>query len=1175
MNRFRGSVLAALNIVYFSLLLSGQIDDIPTFSNCEDVGISDCSTYDYTQPIHIYLDENVDLTNFELIQYQANCVGSSSTYSLENKEYFGFTAYDETLDIGIQIRNCISSVDQTKAGGQVAALSSCADLSAIMQFNFCTNSGPRVFGDVDTSRIATGLTVGCEYYLLFDGYNGSGCEFIITFNNYTEPIFLPEISCADITNNNCNVLEESCENQTIICDSTSFTIYSDTLGTWGCIEYEFLLFDENNDTLDKQYVDFLDFQYQDFDAGTYYYQINANHKCDTISIIDTFYVTGVDTLFLNDEFLCPEDIGSFTFPPNWVNHGHVLTPGLDTIFTYRYLNTCRCNIVDAFHMVIPTIAESGIVDTLICSSFDPFDFNGIMVTSPMEGMEVLLPDASHYGCDSAAILNVYKPTFDNDFEIISCHEDSITIELELSNVSSFVDSFQLAWWQNNIVISNNFVLTIPLYEAVDLSIEWYVGQIPTCIEFVLTDHLFVPIGSGDFILPSYTCESSNDSILFIFDLPAYDNPALVITELSTYGGIQNGNEWLFTGLNEHDEVIFEWFTTIENICSTSPDTFSCSLDCVPYDIVFPMNGNTYCWNSEMAPIELGYGATPNFNEPANVLISPSTNLIGFDFIPISNVDSVYTFYLNYNEMDCSYLDSFNIEVFYEPFIEINTLDTSICISESIVLTDLFNVNGSYSTFEFDGVVDHINNSDINNFEVAWDNPGDYTIEYWVTTLNCESNKLDVMVTVEDTFNLNLECSNDQDGLHFSWFDIPCLDSFEIYINNQWIGFQTEPTILLDTFPSETTVEIMVVPMGYCQCAYSAQSMSCETADCPEISMVLNHSDTLICTNDIPNSYKLSVVEMNNPLLDINEIVWSGPNIDALGNIDIKSLALGTHQFSAEYIFDANCTYSVSIEIEMVELGITTFEIFQPKCIEETYGLVVFDQMANGNPDSIFINGIKVPWITEMYFDLGNSDVLIQNNDGCEEQFGINIIPPTSQTIAIIGNDGTIINGENVSLSYTSSVPMDSVAWYIEGTLICSGVDCNPILLTEFDSELVNICIEGYFFGACQVSQCIELKIEEPASIFIPNIISLNDDGVNGNWIIGSNQDLEIVKVEVFDRWGNKVFEDKNVVVNGSHTLWDGKYNGESVVSGVYIYSIEFLDEFGQNQHMVDDITIIR
>lgn len=69
---------------------------------------------------------------------------------------------------------------------------------------------------------------------------------------------------------------------------------------------------------------------------------------------------------------------------------------------------------------------------------------------------------------------------------------------------------------------------------------------------------------------------------------------------------------------------------------------------------------------------------------------------------------------------------------------------------------------------------------------------------------------------------------------------------------------------------------------------------------------------------------------------------------------------------------------------------------------------------------------------------------------------------------------------------------------------------------------------------------------------LPNVLTPNGDGKNDLFQpFPDYRFVEAVKFEVFNRWGAKVFESNDILIN-----WDGKSNTGEVVAGTYYYSAE-------------------
>jgi len=83
------------------------------------------------------------------------------------------------------------------------------------------------------------------------------------------------------------------------------------------------------------------------------------------------------------------------------------------------------------------------------------------------------------------------------------------------------------------------------------------------------------------------------------------------------------------------------------------------------------------------------------------------------------------------------------------------------------------------------------------------------------------------------------------------------------------------------------------------------------------------------------------------------------------------------------------------------------------------------------------------------------------------------------------------------------------------------------------------------------------------SVWMPNAFSPDGDGINDYFFFMTENDLEDVIFEVFDRWGAKMYsyENQHYTNQGSQDMqtlgWDGKYKGEYVKNGVYAYRFTY------------------
>ncbi len=110
---------------------------------------------------------------------------------------------------------------------------------------------------------------------------------------------------------------------------------------------------------------------------------------------------------------------------------------------------------------------------------------------------------------------------------------------------------------------------------------------------------------------------------------------------------------------------------------------------------------------------------------------------------------------------------------------------------------------------------------------------------------------------------------------------------------------------------------------------------------------------------------------------------------------------------------------------------------------------------------------------------------------------------------------------------------------------------------------------------CQDEAFVQIEVEKPRRIYIPNAFSPNGDGINDVFYIMGNGFAKVTSIIIANRWGNIVYESGGCSINDSNCSWDGSYKGRSLNPGVFIYTaqVEFLD--GATQQYSGLINLIK
>ena len=146
-----------------------------------------------------------------------------------------------------------------------------------------------------------------------------------------------------------------------------------------------------------------------------------------------------------------------------------------------------------------------------------------------------------------------------------------------------------------------------------------------------------------------------------------------------------------------------------------------------------------------------------------------------------------------------------------------------------------------------------------------------------------------------------------------------------------------------------------------------------------------------------------------------------------------------------------------------------------------------------------------------------------------------------------GADVDITLGQATTFNPTISAPtVTSYAWTPITDLTCSNCeapDANPNITTQYLLTVVDD-------AGCIVSDSLVVKVTAP-ELLIPTAFSPNGDGVN-DLFRALNKDLAKFNLQVYNRWGERVFE-----TSDPYEGWDGMYQDRSQPIEVYTWQCDY------------------
>ena len=162
-------------------------------------------------------------------------------------------------------------------------------------------------------------------------------------------------------------------------------------------------------------------------------------------------------------------------------------------------------------------------------------------------------------------------------------------------------------------------------------------------------------------------------------------------------------------------------------------------------------------------------------------------------------------------------------------------------------------------------------------------------------------------------------------------------------------------------------------------------------------------------------------------------------------------------------------------------------------------------------------------------------------------------------------DSTLLIVENGSYMISATPGFKSYTWKpAEGLSDTSG---QSVVVSALNKEMQYI-VYGITFDQCLTSDTI--VVSTALDIVIYSGFTPNGDNVNDVWIIENAEQYPDLVVQIYNRWGEKVFESNGY---NSQNAWDGTFykNGKDLPIGTYYYIIDD----GINKPVSGPVTIVR
>jgi hypothetical protein len=266
--------------------------------------------------------------------------------------------------------------------------------------------------------------------------------------------------------------------------------------------------------------------------------------------------------------------------------------------------------------------------------------------------------------------------------------------------------------------------------------------------------------------------------------------------------------------------------------------------------------------------------------------------------------------------------------------------------------------------------------------------------------------------------------------------------------------------------------------------------------------------------------------------------------------------------------------SVIVDNQLPKANI--IKVHSVRCFGDKDGKIVIDSIVSAHsPVLLSLNG--GPFSTKSTFSPllpGKYTVTLQDANGCEWTTDTLVVSQPPQLTVDLGATVVVDLGDTVRLKAQISVPFSSI----------HSVFWNPVVDTLHADSLIQyfrpfvdklITVRITDTNGCIVNGKVLVVVTQNRHVFIPNVIKPTSN-FNGLITVYGGKDVdEVESFQVFDRWGDQMYETLHFKPNDPSKGWNGRYKGEDVGPGVYVYYAVVRFVNGEKVVFTGDVTVIR
>ncbi len=293
---------------------------------------------------------------------------------------------------------------------------------------------------------------------------------------------------------------------------------------------------------------------------------------------------------------------------------------------------------------------------------------------------------------------------------------------------------------------------------------------------------------------------------------------------------------------------------------------------------------------------------------------------------------------------------------------------------------------------------------------------------------------------------------------------------------------------------------------------------------------------------------------------------------------IENLGPGTYTVTVSD--HKGCTRAIATELQPPAPLSIEIQTSPPTCFGYRNGWAALLVKSGLPPLRYRLNGGDLSGSnTFLGLSAGTYVAAVLDGKGCLTEVPFDIAQPLPVGV-VVPADTTIVLGDSLLLQadVSNAVGGATLAW--QSALVdsvrcadppeCTAVWIKPPYANTYTATATDA-------NGCVGSASVRVQVEKPRGVYVPTAFSPNGDGQNDRlWVHGKSRQIRRVHLfQVFDRWGEQVFEARDFALNDETKSWDGFFRGQPAQAGVYVWVVEVEYRDGYQERLHGSVLLVR